>query len=86
MYENANRVIVFSDGKVAYDLPPRALFRKEEKITALGLEVPHMARFCNVLEAAGYALPDDALSVDDVFAAVCALRGGSDEGGDGHVS
>ena len=67
VYENANRVIVFSDGNVAYDLPTRALFRKEEEITALGLEVPHMARFCNVLEAAGYALPDDALSVDDVF-------------------
>lgn len=86
VYENANRVIVFSGGSVAYDLPTRALFRKEEEITALGLEVPHMARFCNVLEAAGYALPDDALSVDDVFAAVCALKSGSDKGGDEHVS
>lgn len=83
VYENADRVIVFADGNVAYDLPPRALFRKEKEITALGLEVPHMARFCNVLEAHGFALPESALTVDEVFAAVCALR---DKGGDGFVS
>ena len=74
VYENANRVIVFRDGQVAYDMPPRELFRMEEEITSMNLEVPAMAQFVNELERQGYAIPDDAKTVEQVYEAVLALK------------
>ena len=78
VYENARRVIVFRDGKVAYDTTPRELFRNEGDIEAMNLEVPAMAQFCNALESNGYAIPDGCKTVEQVFKAVMALKGGSD--------
>ena len=78
VYENARRVIVFRDGKVAYDTTPRELFRNESDIEAMNLEVPAMAQFCNALESNGYAIPDGCKTVEQVFKAVMALKGGSD--------
>lgn len=83
VYENATRVIVFRDGSVVYDLPPRRLFRLENEIVAMGLEVPHMAKFCNRLEQDGIVLPEDALTTRQVCQALCALK---NNGGDEHVS
>lgn len=81
VYENADRVVVFCQGNVVYDLPPRQLFCLEKEITSLGLEVPQMARFCNRLEQEGITLPPEARTPQQVFDAICALTGG-----DSHVS
>ena len=83
MVSHATRVIVFRDGSVAYDLPPRQLFRLEEEIVAMGLEVPHMAKFCNRLEQGDIVLPDDALTTEQVCQALCQIKR---NGGDEHVS
>lgn len=77
VYENADRVVVFCDGTVCYDMPPRQLFKMEEQIVAMNLEIPQMAQFVNELEKQGIVLPDNCLTVDQVFEAVCALKGGS---------
>ncbi len=77
VYENANRVIVFNNGAVQYDLPPRQLFKMEEEIVSMNLEIPQMAQFVNQLEANGILLPDDCITVDQVFEAILALKGGS---------
>ncbi len=76
VFENVDRVIVFRDGSVIYDLPPRDLFRKEEEIIAMNLEVPHMARFLNELERCEMGVSDDCRTVDDVFRAVCDIKNG----------
>ncbi|MCM1289780.1 MAG: energy-coupling factor transporter ATPase [Corallococcus sp.] len=78
VFENASRVIVFQNGKVAYDLPPRALFRNEEEISAMNLEVPEMARVLNVLEKSGIVLPDGVKTVDDVANAIAAMKDGGE--------
>lgn len=77
VYENANRVIVFRDGGVVYDLPPRQLFKLEDQIVSMNLEIPQMAQFTNALEKQGIVLPDDCITVDQVFDALCQLKGGS---------
>ncbi len=74
VYENADRVLVFREGTLAYDLPPRELFRKEEEIRAMNLEVPAMAAFCNELEKNGFVVPENCRTVEDVCAAVVALK------------
>ena len=78
VYENADRVIVFADGAVAYDDTPRNLFRLEKQIEEMNLEVPAMAQFANVLEANGITLPDNCKTVRQMYDAVTALRGKSD--------
>ena len=70
-------MIVFRDGGVAYDLPPRQLFKMEDQIVSMNLEIPQMAQFVNALEKQGIVLPDDCITVDQVFEALCALKGGS---------
>ena len=77
VYENADRVIVFRDGGVVYDLPPRQLFKLEDQIVSMNLEIPQMAQFANALEKQGIVLPDDCITVDQVFEALCKLKGGS---------
>lgn len=77
VYENADRVIVFRDGGVVYDLPPRQLFKLEDQIVSMNLEIPQMAQFTNALEKQGIVLPDDCITVDRVFDALCQLKGGS---------
>jgi len=76
VYENADRVIVFRDGCLVYDLPPQQLFRLESEIEDMNLEVPQVAAFCNVLEQAGITLPT-CHTVEEVFDALCALKEGS---------
>ena len=76
VYENVNRIVVFKDSLVVYDLPPRQLFRMEKEIVDMDLEVPKMAAFCNELERNGIVLPESAKTVQDVFDAVVKLKGG----------
>lgn len=78
VYENADRIVVFLDGQIVHDTTPRELFRKEEEIVAMNLEIPHMAKFANELERNGSAIPDDCKTVDEVFNAVLALKKGGD--------
>ena len=76
VYENVNRIIVFKEGKVLYDLPPAQLFEKEDEIAQMNLEVPFMAQFVNQLKKNGIFFPDDVRTVQQVFDAVCALKDG----------
>lgn len=77
VYENADRVVVFRNGGVCYDLAPRQLFKMEEEIVSMDLEIPQMAQFANALEAQGIVLPDDCLTVQQVFDYLVNLKGGS---------
>ena len=74
VYENANRVVVFSNGQIVHDTTPRELFRLEDEIVAMNLEVPAMAQFTNELERQGYHIADDCKTVDEVYEAVLNLR------------
>ena len=78
VYENADRVLVFGDGAIVYDRTPRELFKLEKEIEAMNLEVPSMAAFCNELERRGFVIDENCKTVDEVFAAVMALKEASD--------
>ncbi len=79
VFENAQRVLVFREGKIVYDLPPRQLYKMEKEIVEMNLEVPQMAQVMNVLEQHGIVLPDGCVTVDDVFAQVKQLAGGDSD-------
>ena len=62
----ADRVIVLSDGKIAMNGAPRAVFSRVEELRELGLDVPPMAMLRKMLNDRGFQLPDGILTVDDM--------------------
>ena len=60
----AGRVIVMSDGKVAMEGTPEAVFARVDEIRDLALLPPQTVDLLHRLNKAGYDLPLDALSVE----------------------
>lgn len=61
----ADRVIAMSDGGIIADGTPEEVFTQVELLQSVGLTVPETTRLLYELNREGYALPLDALSVDD---------------------
>jgi energy-coupling factor transport system ATP-binding protein len=64
----AGRVIVMDRGHVAFDGPPREVFRHTEELHRLHLDVPPASELAARLHAAGWAVPPDALTMDELAA------------------
>ena len=66
----ANRLIIFGEGRVAYDLPMTELFRHGKQLEELGLETPTAVRMANALKARGIDLGDGIVNMDTFTSAV----------------
>ncbi len=73
IYENADRVAVFVDGTVKYDMPPEMLFASDE-VELLGLEKPAMAKIKNALAKEGFYVK--GRTVNEVFDGIMEQRRG----------
>jgi energy-coupling factor transport system ATP-binding protein len=62
--EDADRVIVMDDGKVAMDGPPRQVFANVEELRSMGLTVPDTVALLYDLRQEGLDVPLDALTVE----------------------
>ena len=70
--EEADRVIVMDDGKVAMDGTPRQVFTRVEELRAMGLTVPDTVDLLDRLRKDGVDVPLDALTVESCADAICA--------------
>ena len=61
----ADRVVVLHKGRVAADGTPKAVFSQVELLHDLGLAAPETVELCDALNREGFALPLDALSVEE---------------------
>ncbi len=68
----ADRLIVMSNGKIALDGAPRAVFSRVEDMRAEGLAVPETTELLYRLNGHGAHLPLTALTVDECADAVAA--------------
>lgn len=75
--EDADRVVVMDDGKIAMDGTPKEVFVQVEKLRSLGLTVPDTVDLLDRLRKAGVDVPLDALGVEDCADAVAAALGSS---------
>ena len=66
----ANRLIIFGDGKVAFDVPMTELFKHGSELEELGLETPSAVRIANALKARGVDLGEGIVNMDTFTAAV----------------
>ena len=61
----ADRVVVLHKGRVAADGSPKSVFSQVELLHDLGLAAPETVELCDALNREGFALPLDALSVEE---------------------
>ena len=60
----ATKVAVFDMGSVVYAESPQQLFKKQEQLVKMGLDIPTLAKLRNLLADNGINLPDDCLTVE----------------------
>lgn len=62
----ANRIVVFNDGKVLFDLPMPELFAHAEQLNEVGLEVPKAVRIAKELQKRGVDIGGNIVSFNDL--------------------
>ena len=67
----ADRVIVLGDRKVVADGTPGEVFRQVELLRSIGLTVPETTELLYELNAEGFDLPLENLSIEDCAQALC---------------
>ena len=70
--EEADRVVVMDDGKVAMDGTPRQVFTRIDELRAMGLTVPDTVALLDRLQKDGVDVPLDALTVEECAGAIAA--------------
>ena len=65
MAEYVDRLIVMNKGSIMYDDIPSNVFKYEEKLKRIGLDVPESAKLINRLRDYGYLIPDSDFSIED---------------------
>ncbi len=68
--ENADRVVVMDDGRVAMDGAPGEVFTRVDELRSMGLTVPDTVDLLDRLQKDGWDVPLDALTVDGCAAAI----------------
>ncbi len=70
-----DRLIVMEEGRIALDGTPEAVFAHSEKLLGIGLDLPAAARIAGLLREQGVAVPQGVYTIDQLAAAILALRG-----------
>ena len=68
-----DRMIVVSEGKIAYDDIPRKVFMHTRELEEMGLAAPQMTYVVQRLRALGADIPEDLILVDEVKDAILRL-------------
>ena len=66
----ASRLIIFGEGRVAFDMPMTELFKHGRELEELGLETPTAVRMANALKERGVDLGEGIVNMDTFTAAV----------------
>lgn len=69
----ADKIFVMDKGKIAMEGTPRQVFSHVEEIRELRLDVPVATAMAYELRKAGYNIPKDILTRDELVEAVCQL-------------
>ena len=68
---DADRVIVFSQGEIAFEGTPKELFEDEDKIKSLSLEQPEVTKIANALNEHGIKIDRNILKIEELSKQLC---------------
>lgn len=66
----ADRIIVMNGGQVAFDGPPKEVFRHVEALREIGLGIPQVTDLLHRLKAAGLPVATDAITIEEAHQAI----------------
>ena len=75
--EEADRIIVMDDGKVAMDGTPKEIFTRVGELRTMGLTTPDTVDLLDRLRSHGVSVPLDALTVEECADAIAAALNGN---------
>ncbi len=67
----ARRVLVMHEGRIAMDGPPARVFDRADQLRAWGLDLPIAVEVARRLRGAGWQLPPDVLTIEQLARALC---------------
>ncbi len=71
----AERIIVFSHGRIVMDGSAREVFSRAQELVEIGLDVPHATELALALKKRGLPLPDGIYTHEQLLQAVLELKG-----------
>ena len=71
----AERIIVFSHGRVVMDGSAGEVFSRAEELIGIGLDVPHATELAMALKKQGLPLPEGIYTHEQLLSAVLEIRG-----------
>ncbi len=63
----ATRLVVFNKSQVAFDMPMKELFKHQDELVAMGLDIPLAVKIANDLRTRGVAVSDEVVTVKDLL-------------------
>lgn len=71
---DADRIIVMDDGKIVLEGSPKQVFSQVEALKKIGLDVPQVTLLSFELQALGYDVTSENLTVDELVNNLCQLK------------
>ena len=71
----AERIIVFSHGRIVMDGTAREVFSRAEELVEIGLDVPHATELAMELKKRGLPLPDGIYTHEQLLSSLLELKG-----------
>lgn len=71
----AERIIVFSHGRIVMDGSARQVFSRAEELISIGLDVPHATELAMALRRRGLPLPEGIYTHEQLLEALMEIRG-----------
>lgn len=69
----AQRILVMNKGKLAFDLPPKELFKHNDELVSMGLSIPQVTRVMQSLNAAGVPVSTEATTIREAADEICRV-------------
>lgn len=69
----ATRLVVFYESKIAFDMPMQELFKHQDELVQMGLDIPLAVKIANTLRLRGVAISEEVVTVDDLLKEIIRL-------------